>query len=260
VEGITLELWLDHAVVQLGAPVLVLVRVSNRGTQTVIREGNECGQGPAPVTIVPSSELPSPGPWTGTAAAFRMLVMEDGARSHLFSDARHLFEPGSGGCLLYSLATPLAPGDAAEMLVGWRAIGPDGERLGPGPARITSVFTYWAEGSNGPSGDGETMVVASSMVELVGDLIGTYGLADYADAALGDAAFVAWLETQPPERWLGTNVTHWPGAFGTRPSAARYAEAVNGAVDVILALRDERHALVTLDALTLEVLGRELPS
>jgi hypothetical protein len=88
-------------------------------------------------------------------------------------------------------------------------------------------------------------------------------VAEYVDAALADVAFATWLEEQPVERWINPSVTFWTTDDGRQlPPGPGYARATDGAVDVglfVLGNGAEAYGMVTLDAATLEVLGRRLP-
>jgi hypothetical protein len=75
VDGLTVEVWLNEREIALGDVLFALVRLSNHGDQDVPREGNTCGDGPAPAVVESDPSIDRGAEWDGLAAEFKQDVL-----------------------------------------------------------------------------------------------------------------------------------------------------------------------------------------
>jgi hypothetical protein len=251
--GILLEVWLDRTTVAIGERLTAHVRVSNVGTAQPRWETNTCGTGPAPTAI--SLERPEDMgvDWTGNAAIFKDKLITYEWRPEQLVDIE-VVDIDEVGCRAWSRIEPFEPGTVAEMVVAWDAVDRPGRPITPGPATLTSTFEVIGADRRGPARP-RPAVVASTTVEIIGEVGATTPVTRYVDAALGDDRFRAWVDRQRRPRHWDTFASYWPNGSGDYPPDRRYERATEGAVDIGMFAGDGRRRLVTIDTTTLDVLG-----
>jgi hypothetical protein len=258
-DGLLLEVWLDQTSLPVGARLDALVRVSNKGTSNVLWQTNICGTGPAATTIAPSRPPDTGMAWTGKAATFERKLLDNVLAPEVLWDATTI-GTAHMACDLWSAIEPFKPGNVAEMTVAWDAVDQPGRPIVPGPATVTSTFETWKP-RHRPAEPGrpDQALVASTTIEITGEMGDTVPIARYADAALSSGWFRHWIETRkaPPLSWH-PYAFHWPNDEGVYPDDPRYAGVTDGAVDIGMFVGNGPHGEVTVDAATLEVLGREV--
>ncbi len=221
--GIVVEVWLDRHEARVGDLLRALVRVSNQGDETIVREMNTCGLGPAQTIVVrEASGSGGAADWAGLAGDFKRFVLRGtGLGVGEWEIGRFVDARGGGaavGCLLSSQPGPFAPGATEELVLAWRVAKPDELQLAPGPATVRAVFGELPDASDSDP----LTVVAETSIEIVADgttdePVAVATVVDYLDAALSDASFAAWLEERPADTWAGAHITYWPTAEGSYP-------------------------------------------
>ncbi len=202
-DGVRLEVWLDDTSLPVGERLHALVRVSNTGTTEVLWQTNICGTGPAETTIAPSRPPDTGVEWTGRAATFKRLLLDDELAPRVLWDATTI-DLENVGCDLWSAIEPFEPGSIAEMTVAWDAVDQPGRPIVPGPATVTSTFETWTPRERpAQPGDPDQELVASTTIEIVGETGTAVPIGRYADIALSDDTFRTWVETRTarPRSW-----------------------------------------------------------
>ena len=258
-DGVLLEVWLDHTSLPVGARLQALVRVSNKGSSNILWQTNICGTGPALTTIAPSRPPDTGVEWTGEAATFKRLLLENVLAPAVLWDAATI-DLENVGCDTYSAIKPFKPGSVAEMTVAWDAVDRPGRPIVPGPATVTSTFETWKPRKQpAEPGNPDQELVASTSIEIVGEMGAAVPVARYADIALTSGSFRTWVESRKarPRSW-DPYAIYWPNDDGQYPDDPRYERATEGAVDIGMFIGNGPHGEVTIDTTTLEVLGRKL--
>jgi hypothetical protein len=255
-DGLDVEFWLDRNTVGIGERVRALARVTNHGPTTVQWETNTCVSGPAPMVVRRPGSGVTDRPLGEQRAEFRRQILSGQDVVGGFIDARYAGRDRVA-CTLPSIVAQFGPGDSHEQLLAWDARESRDHRLAAGTLAVTATFTYWGLGEDGPPGRSDELM-ASAVLHLTGEGTTGLGLPDYADAALADPEFTAWLMEHPIPTWINTVYNFWPNSEGEYPRMPAYARASAGAVDIGLAVfvgGREGFGMVILDPSTLEVLG-----
>jgi hypothetical protein len=258
-DGVLLEVWLDHTSLPVGERLHALVRVSNTGTSNVLWQTNICGTGPAETTITPARPLDTGVEWPGPAATFKRLLLDEELAPRVLWDATTI-DLENVGCTAYGAIEPFEPGSSAEMTVAWDAVDRPGRPIVPGPATVTSTFETWTPRQRpAEPGDPDQELVASTTIEIVGEMGDAVPIGRYADIALADDTFRTWVETRSarPRSW-DPYASYWPNDEGVSPDDPRYERATEGTVDIGMFLGNGPHGEVTVDLATLQVLGSKL--
>ena len=143
------------------------------------------------------------------------------------------------------------------MTVAWDAVDRPGRPIVSGPAAVTSTFETWKPRKRpAEPGDPGQELVASTTIEVVGEMGAALPVARYADVALSDDTFRTWVESRKarPRSW-DPFASYWPNIYGEYPDDPRYERATDGAVNIGMFVGNGPYGEVTIDMATLEVLG-----
>lgn len=264
--GLVLELVLDRRRVAIGDLTLATVRLTNRGPNTYVREGNTCGSGPAPVVVQTQSGFGEGRVWEGPAGEFKRQLLREAGVTEAgvviggFYDAdmvRRNEGPGIPiACAAISMQEDFGPGASDEAILAWRALAPEGAVLEPGPAVVRATFSTIA---NGDRPEPAFSFSVEAPLEIAGDEpAGELRLAELADIALSNAEFAAWLAGKPRGQWVNTSFVTWPtpeGSYPSRPPFDRLNRRPVAEVGLFAEGGGAFYAAVIIDQATGEVLA-----
>lgn len=254
--GLKLDAQFDRMEVEAGGTVTVNLSIENtRPTDVVFDE--PCNMQAMTVEVRAPVE-PIGRDWDGIAAAFKKHALEQSAGSPIESSIReplqtfakadpcHAPESGlgvGGGLRL------IEAGTTYETVLTWAAeIVPDVPAV-PGPAAFSIAVQFDHKDAGNGMYTVETLEATGTIAVLDG-APSAISAGEALDAALGDRAFVAWLEQQPKDTWANTNLFLQGRGF-----VEPYPEVPYW--DVELYREPRSWAVLLIDAIDGEVLRRD---